>query len=221
MDKIFIEARYKGASDISADEIKKLPDKVAIFSSIQYLDSLKKLKHKIETEGKSCVLPKAKNATYPGQVLGCSINRLSQDVEAFIYVGDGMFHPKALAIRNEQPVFILKPGEAKLTRLGDEEATKYRKAEDIAKKKFYAADTIGIIVSTKPGQERIEDALALKGRLEKRCYILACDEVSREALENFPFIDCFVNTACPRLFFDLCEKSPVIDITHPIFSEED
>ena len=69
--------------------------------------------------------------------------------------------------------------------------------------KFYSSKNIGILVSTKTGQNRFKDAVNLKKKLkDKDCYLFAADIIDLNQLENFPFIECWVNTACPRIADD-------------------
>ena len=66
--------------------------------------------------------------------------------------------------------------------------------------KFLSSKNIGILVSIKPGQYNLKKAFALKKKLrDKKCYIFLSDNIGAEQLENFPFIECWVNTACPRI----------------------
>jgi len=66
--------------------------------------------------------------------------------------------------------------------------------------KFYSAKNIGILVTTKPGQQYLKKATELKAKLkDKQCYIFISDTIDLNDLENYPFIDSWVNTACPRL----------------------
>jgi 2-(3-amino-3-carboxypropyl)histidine synthase len=67
------------------------------------------------------------------------------------------------------------------------------------------AKTFGVLLGTKPGQKRLEEALQVKKKLEgngKMAYLLAAREITPEALMEFPTIDAFVNTACPRISLD-------------------
>ncbi|MFA5084489.1 MAG: diphthamide synthesis protein, partial [Candidatus Paceibacterota bacterium] len=60
----------------------------------------------------------------------------------------------------------------------------------------------GILVSTKPGQNKTKQALALKKKLEhegKKAYIFSFDNFDINQLENFPEIKCWINTMCPGL----------------------
>jgi 2-(3-amino-3-carboxypropyl)histidine synthase len=63
----------------------------------------------------------------------------------------------------------------------------------------------------KPGQKRLDDALKIKELAEKNgktAYLLAVREIIPEALLEFPSIDAYVNTACPRISLDASGKFP-------------
>ncbi len=49
------------------------------------------------------------------------------------------------------------------------------------------------------GQSRMKDAMKLAERKDKQYYIFAFDTLNEMDLENFPFIQAWVNTACPRI----------------------
>ena len=61
------------------------------------------------------------------------------------------------------------------------------------------SDKIGILVSTKPGQYNLNQALKLKKQLKKESYIFIFNKFEDFELENFPHIDFWINTACPRI----------------------
>jgi len=46
-------------------------------------------------------------------------------------------------------------------------------------------------------------------RKDKKYYLFAFDTLQANELENFPFIDCWVNTACSRI---ADEKSNIVNI---------
>ncbi|MBU4283524.1 MAG: diphthamide synthesis protein, partial [Nanoarchaeota archaeon] len=69
--------------------------------------------------------------------------------------------------------------------------------------KFLSSKEIGVILTTKPGQEQLKEAFELKNKFkDKNFYFLIFDTIDFNQLENFPFIECFVNTACPRIALD-------------------
>jgi len=73
-----------------------------------------------------------------------------------------------------------------------------------------AADNVGVLVSTKSGQQYLKNALLLK-RSKKNIYIFVDNTFNYAEMENFPFIDVWVNTACPRIGDDETPK-PLINI---------
>ena len=69
----------------------------------------------------------------------------------------------------------------------------------------------------KPGQKHIESALKVKGALEKMgksAFILAVREFRPDVLAEFPSVEAYVNTACPRISLDDASrfKKPVLTV---------
>ncbi|MEM0330455.1 MAG: diphthamide synthesis protein, partial [Archaeoglobaceae archaeon] len=63
---------------------------------------------------------------------------------------------------------------------------------------------VGILVSTKPGQKRLNLAERLKKEALKsglKALIVYIGDITPEKLINLPF-DFYVNTACPRITYD-------------------
>ena len=70
------------------------------------------------------------------------------------------------------------------------------------------------MVTVKPGQYSYNKAKEIKKKLEekgKKCFIFVFDTLDAREMENFPFIDFWVNTACPRIADDK-DKRNVIDM---------
>ena len=104
--------------------------------------------------------------------------------------------------------------EAKV--LEKQEVEKIQKQQKGALIKFLSSKEIGIIVSLKPGQNKLKKALELKKKIkDKNCHIFIADTINYAEFENFPFIESWVNTACPRfadgkkgvLNYELVEKA--------------
>lgn len=79
--------------------------------------------------------------------------------------------------------------------------------------KAHAAETFGILVSTKDGQYRLKKAEELKSKIEakgKKAYLFVGDELSPNNLLPFK-VDCWINTACPRITDDEHNK-PVLNL---------
>ena len=67
---------------------------------------------------------------------------------------------------------------------------------------YLNADKIGVLVSLKPGQQKLSIAISLLNKLKnKKSYIFLCNNINTSEFENFG-IDAWINTACPRMDFD-------------------
>ncbi len=205
MKKIFLEARCKNKFLLDKDNIAVLPNNVGLCSSVQFLDSLEEIKTQIEEAGKKVELIKGKHSKHCGQILGCDVLQGldKYDVDCFLYIGDGLFHPKALLLKNEKDVFSYNPFTKEIKHISTQDIERLKKKEKAALVKFYSSKEIGVIVTTKPGQYNMKKAQDLEEKYpDKKFYIFMCDTIDFIQLENFPFIECWVNTACPRISYD-------------------
>ena len=201
MKKLFVEYKYNKKVKLDNSVIKKLPEKICLCSSVQYIDSLKEIKKQLEQDNKKVILFEGKKAKYPGQILGCNIEKIKQEVDVFLYIGDGLFHPKSLLFENNKTVFSYNPHSKKLTKLTEKDIETIKKMQKIGLIKFYSSKNIGILISTKNGQNREKDALKFKKQWEskKNIFLFLVDSLDFSELENFNYIDCWVNSMCPRL----------------------
>lgn len=210
MKTFFIEAKYNGTIKLSAELIGLLPKKIALFTTVQFIHQLAELKKQLEANGKKVLLLKTEHSKYAGQLLGCSIKKFKEayaGFDAFLYIGDGMFHPKALMLKNDKPVFAYNPFSKEHSLLGKKDIESLRQKQQGAMLKFINSKEIGVLVSTKPGQQQLRKAYALEKKFpDKNFYYLAFDTMDFSELENFNFVECFVNTACPRIAFDDADK---------------
>ena len=198
MEVLSIEARYKGEIRLPKSLIEELPDKIMLCTTVQFIDQLPKIQSQLKP--KEICLFQSRHGLYPGQILGCDSLKVQKDIDAFLYIGDGLFHPKALLI-NQKPVYIYNPFSEKHTKLGAKEINEYRIKKKVQLSRFLSADKIGIIVSTKPGQYSLSKAIELKDRLkhQKEVFLFIADDINLNELQNFPFIEAWLNTACPRI----------------------
>jgi 2-(3-amino-3-carboxypropyl)histidine synthase len=79
------------------------------------------------------------------------------------------------------------------------------------------AKVFGILVSLKPGQKHMDEALRIKESVEKMgktAYMFAVREILPDILAEFPSVDAYVNTACPRISLDDASKfkKPVLTV---------
>ncbi len=193
MKLLFIESKQKNFPDkVSIIEIKKLPKKLFLAYSIQYKDLAIKIKKQLEKE-------KIKVEKFQ-QVLGCS-NIYNKDKLPVLLIGSGEFHLINLYL---QSPIIYKLENNKIMRIQDSDIKRFTAYRKSALIKFLSAKSIGILVSTKPGQENIQKATDLKKILEKKqksVYIFISNNIDISQFENFD-IGSWVNTACPGLSFD-------------------
>lgn len=165
-----------------------LPDKIAIFYSIQFKDLAQEIFSKFK---------KDKTITLFSQVLGCSKPRISKETKAILLIGNGRFHAISLAYESNLPLYLYDNG--KFAKITDEEIDKLVSMEKAAILNYLSSEKVGILVSTKPGQERLKKALEFKDFLKnKKGYIFLSNEINPSEFENF-FLKSYVNTACPRM----------------------
>ena len=203
----------------------KKGDNLGVFSAIQFTKNLKEVQNEVEKGGYIYNTSKPLRAAVIGQILGCdshlkSLNLDLNGLEGFIYIGDGYFHPHALLLcqENEEkniPVVVVNVVEQKIEVLTVEVISKYLKKKKGNLAKFYVSKVIGVFVSSKWGQEYKNSALKLKDKFsEKHFYFFVGDNFNEMEMENFPDIEVWVNTACPRIGQDdiLRHKFPLVNI---------
>lgn len=219
METLFIEARSN--VELDNDLKKKIVDNlrgnksVALCTAVQFIKHMTPLIEYLKRNGFVIEIVRTKKGKYEGQILGCDVPILKSD--AVLYLGSGLFHPIMLAITNEKPILIANPNTGEVRFLEKREIEKFKTEERVGKALINEAKTIGLIVSKKSGQNRLTDALKLKQDLEKqgkRVYIFMFDTVDFSSFLNFPNVDAFISTVCPRLAIDDRGKfnKPIVNI---------
>jgi 2-(3-amino-3-carboxypropyl)histidine synthase len=183
--------------------VSGLPSKVGIVTTIQYLSDMKKVV--------DYLWKKEIKAVVCGQVLGCDAGaalRHKDDVDAFLYIGTGEFHPIGVSLQTGKPVWVLHPESMKIRKLGEAEVERIKKKKKGMLLKFHSSKTIGVLMTTKEGQSTVQGGLERVKEVEKQhpdkqFYYFLCDTLNYSELENFPFVECWVNTMCPRVIEDI------------------
>jgi len=194
-----------------------LPRRVGLLTTTQFRAWLPNIKEHLEGKGHEVRIGEPdKRVAYAGQLLGCDYHAaevLAQDVDGYLYVGTGDFHPLGVAFLTDKPIVIADPERGTARDLGD--------LKDRILRQRYAAiaraqdaQVFGIIVSKKIGQARMELARDLKALAEKhgkQAQIFVMDLVSPDHLEGYR-VDAWVNTACPRIAIEdvLQYKAPML-----------
>jgi diphthamide biosynthesis enzyme Dph1/Dph2-like protein len=193
MKTIFIPAKAK--TETNKNKIleisKKLPKKIAITYSVQYQDIAKKVKE---------ILSEDHQITSLTQVLGCSSPKFPINTEAVILIGSGKFHAVSLAFETKLPIYILNKDN--LEKVSEEEVQSLEKKHKASQLKFLTSKKVGILISTKPGQQNLERALSIKKKLkDKKSYMFISNNINPIEFENFG-LNCWINTACQRIDFN-------------------
>ncbi len=195
-----------------------LPRRVGLLTTVQFRGWLPAIKEHLEKRGHEVHIgPPDKRVAYAGQLLGCDYHTatvIEKDVDGYLYVGTGEFHPLGVAILVPgKPIVIADPERGTARDLADlrDRILRQRHA---AIARAHDAKVFGIIVSRKIGQVRMELARDLKAMAEKherQANIFLMDLVSPEFLEGYR-VDAWVNTACPRIAIEdiLQYKQPML-----------
>lgn len=190
MKTLFISAKSKYNLDDSKIEAlsKKFPKNLAITYSIQYQELAKKIKNIFSYEHK---------ITMFSQVLGCSNPIIPKNTKTILLISDGKFHATSLAYETKLPVYLFSKGILNL--ISKREIETLEKKQKGAYLKFLYAEKIGILISTKQGQENLKRAIDFrKKHKDKNSYLFIANNINTNEFENFQ-IDSWVNTSCPRM----------------------
>ncbi|MFW5705324.1 MAG: diphthamide synthesis protein [Nanoarchaeota archaeon] len=231
MKLTFLKAKYGiefKLPEKTLDKVKEIfgeNKKLAIYCAVQFREHMGVLIELLEKAGYETITSKPYRTSVKGQILGCdsyadSLKIDLKNVDGFIYVGDGYFHPNALLLAQEnedkiKPVLLVNLVQQILEVIAENHISKYLKKKKGNLLKFHTSKDIGVFVSSKWGQEYKDSALKLPSQYpEKNFYFFAGDNFSDYEMENFPFIECWVNTACPRIGQDdiLRHSKPVVNI---------
>ncbi|MGD8505044.1 MAG: diphthamide biosynthesis enzyme Dph2 [Candidatus Bathyarchaeota archaeon] len=192
---------------------------LGLATTVQHVDMLSEARERLIKAGKGVAIGDTGKLNYAGQVTGCNYSNakaVSEDVEAFLFIGGGKFHAIGLALATGKPVTVADPYEKRAYRIDNEvQTTMKQRWATICEAK--SAENFGLLIGLKNGQERLDEALEIKENLEKKekkATLLALREITPEALMQFPTLEAFVNTACPRVSLDDASKfrKPVLTL---------
>ena len=186
MKTLFIPVKSK--AEINKEKINslKLPKNLVIAYSIQFKEIAKEVMQ---------ILSKKHKVLRIVQVLGCSKLNLPKDVEAILLISSGRFHAISLAIETKKKVFVLENNS--LIEIHQREVKNFEKKQKASYLRFLNEDKVGVLISTKPGQQRLDRALKFKSK-GKKLYFFISNNIDVNEFENFG-LKSWVNTACPRM----------------------
>ncbi|PVX25967.1 MAG: diphthamide biosynthesis enzyme Dph2 [Candidatus Bathyarchaeum sp.] len=223
---VYVEVRAKVS--IKEAITKALPylkswSNIGLVTTVQHVHQLDEAKKMLQDAGKTVFVGDAGRLKYAGQVLGCDFSNaksVSGNVEAYLFVGGGRFHAIGVTLATEKPTIIADPYEQIAYPVRDRvRRVIMQRWGNISEAK--EAKSFGVLISLKSGQMKLKEAMSVKDKLEKHglaSTLFALTEVTPSALVQFPGIDAFVNTACPRLSLDDAPNfgKPVLSINETL-----
>ncbi len=195
-----------------------LGQEIGIISTIQFLDIVPRAMSLLEEAGRTAHLwsDVAGDGTefdrsapmsriwYPGQVLGCNImaaTALADEVDSYLFIGTGRFHPLGVALSTDLPVVTLDPLTGNVGKVDSEPFIRCRYAVIASASE---CKRFGVLVGLKRGQRRLDGASEITNRLRAEGYeavALAVRDLSPPRLKAFGF-DAYISTLCPRVAID-------------------
>ncbi len=223
---VYIEAKTEASLRAAVEKAVPLLEswrRIGLVTTVQHVDMLGEARETLLKAGKSVTVGAAGRLVYPGQVTGCdysNANAVKNDVDAFLFIGGGRFHAIGVALATLKPTVVADPYERRAFPV-DSEAQKIVKQRAASIQQAKKSECFGIIIGLKSGQKRQEKALQVRDKLEKagkKTTLLALRELTPEALMEFPTLNAFINTACPRISLDDASKfqKPVLTINEAL-----
>ncbi len=219
---VYIEAK----AELSTKEAlqKALPllaswQHIGLVTTVQHVDMLGDAKDALLRSGKVVSVGDVGRLKYAGQVIGCDYSNATavrKDVDAFLFVGGGRFHALGVELATSKPTVVADPYEQRAYSV-DVQAQRIRKQRWGSIQKAIQSEHFGVLIGLRTGQYRTEIALEIKDKLRKagkQTTLLAIRELTPDSLMEFPSIDAYVNTACPRISLDDAAKfeKPVLTV---------
>lgn len=217
---IFLEARMR--EDLRAVVGKAAQilraGRVGVATTIQHLHRLDQALEVLKDHGiEALVGPARGRVRYPGQVLGCCYSTVRDlDVDEYLFIGTGQFHPLGMALVTGKRVIAADPVTGEISEI-DPDPMLRRRFASIAR--AMDAEKFAVLVSKKPGQKRMALAKHLLALGEARgleMSLVYLDNIEPDRLLNLG-ADAAISTACPRVALDDAAKYRIPILTPPEF----
>ena len=191
---LFVESKFNiKLRDL--DKIKIKEKKIGLACNIQTCGILNSLKEHLENKGHKVFIG--------GQILGCNVSnvlKIENKIDTLLFVGSGMFHPLELINKIKvKNYYLFNPFTGGFFKIKEKDINDFVKKKNSKFAKYLMSKKIGILVSTKPGQEKLNLAIDFCKKCDKEAYIFLNNNIDTSKLEDFSDIDYWVNTACPRI----------------------
>ena len=223
---IYIQAKAKLSLKTALE--KALPlikpwNRIGIVTTIQHMEHLDDVEEALLSAGKRFAVGDAGRLNHKGQVIGCDFSNahaVAKNVDAFLCVCGGRFHALGVALTTTKPTIVADPYEGTAYSV-DREADRLTRQRWASIQEAANGKLFGVFIGLKSGQKRLERAIWINGKLQglgKKSVLLAAREITPESLMQYPSIDAYVNTACPRISLDDSTrfKKPVLTINEAL-----
>ncbi len=205
---LFIEVGFDfNVAELLEKAAHMLKDRIGIFTTIQHLRQIPDATRWLIDHGKTVKVGMGDSRLKrEGQVLGCNVTaatNIDHEVEQYVYIGSGNFHPLEVAIETNKQVIVLDPVMNEVRELEGLKEKILRQRHGAIARCHDAKDYL-IIVSSKLGQNRLSMALDINYKLRSKALgsnIVIMNEVRPDYLMPYK-ADVYVSTACPRLAID-------------------
>ena len=184
--------------------------RIGLVTTVQHLHLLEAMVEFFRSRGIEAVVAKGSSRTpFAGQILGCSFEAArNTGASEILYVGTGLFHPLGVQLATRVRVLALDPYTGEVQEV---DASRLLRRRFALMEKAKGAESIGVIVSQKSGQQRWALAERLV-QLSTNAVLVVVHDLCPDELLNLG-LDAYVNTSCPRLAYYDQERLPVPVLT--------
>lgn len=193
-------------------KIKPLVEKynsIGIITIITYINQMRQIQDAYPS------ILSAEGAFKKGIITGCNFAAAeNQNVDAYLFIGSGTFHPKGVSLSTGKPVYVIDLELNDLYPIPEKEITLMLKKRILRITKAQELNRFIIYTSTKPGQGTMDLALECQEQLQKankHTLIVLSDSITPDSMLTFK-PDVIVNTACPRIAWDDASNFPAVII---------
>ena len=200
-----------------AEGLKGKYSTISLLTDSQHLHMVEGAKKIFEDHGYSVIIGRGKGQLRDAQVFGCEFYpaySIQEQVDAYVFLGQSMFHSASVAMSTDKPTFMLDPYFDEYSQV-NEFAQGMQKRAILAIYKSLDAEKIGIVIGLKEGQFAHVRALELKKEFEKvgrKVQMIALTDITDDRMMVFKGIDAFVQVACPRIATDNHFKKPMLSV---------
>ncbi|HEX7032966.1 MAG TPA: diphthamide synthesis protein, partial [Nitrososphaera sp.] len=150
----FDDISFDSVARKCATELKGKYKTISLLTDSQHLHQIESTKKIFEEHGYNVIIGRGKGQLRDAQVFGCEFYpayNIQKQVDAYIFLGQSMFHSASVAMSTEKPTFMLDPYFEEYQQV-NEFAQGLQKRAILSIYKALDAEKIGIVIGLKEGQ---------------------------------------------------------------------